>query len=280
LLAFTDDIWQETWHAGGMLLFSWLMIMVAEFTQAPQFGRSYFPTFIGLMIFVAYAAFRMDESLAAPWREVFWAVSAVGVLVSSVWSLRMLLNDVLPARMGPAYLDQALRSNEIKEFYTYGNRYNDAFVAPMVMSSSDSYDVHYVDSLSEVSKGYMVIPGTSTKAANMSGMISEREHGDYFDGDGELNHLIESKEIEKYALASFKTFGTSRFWGQESEVISYQDLILGEIHENDRYRGRAWLIDVSKLREASLATAGLPEAGSSAADGALTKKILDQELPI
>jgi hypothetical protein len=253
LLAFTDDILKETWHAAAMLLISLLPILLAEFTQAPQFGRSYFPTFVGLLIFVVYVGFRVDESLASPWRGVFWAVSAVGVSASAAWGFRMLIGDVLPARMGPSYLNQVLRSNEIEEFYTYGNRFNDAFVAPMIMSTNGHYKVHYVETMSEVSGGYMVIPGTSTKAGNMSGMISEREHGDCFDADQELNHLIESKEIEKYAIASFKTFGTSRFWGHESEVITYQDLILGEVYDDDRYRARAWLIDVSKLRRAEQA---------------------------
>lgn len=253
LLAFADNVWQEAWHGAAMLAVGLLPIFLAEFTQAPQFGRSYFPTFLGLLTFIVYVGFRMDQSLDDPWRGIFWAASTAGAVISGLWGLRMLLSDVLPARMGPSELNQSLRSNGIKKFYTYGNRFNEAFVDPMLMANEGHYDVQYVESISEVREGYMVVPGTSTKASNISGMLPERLAGDYFAGDSELNQLIESKEIENYAVASFKTFGTSRFWGHESEVITYQDLILHEVYKEDLYRARAWLIDVTKLRAAELA---------------------------
>ena len=49
------------------------------------------------------------------------------------------------------------------------------------------------------------------------------------------------------ASASFKTFGTSRIWGNESEVTSYRELTLKEISGDDRWRGRAWILDAGKL---------------------------------
>lgn len=98
----------------------------------------------------------------------------------------------------------------------------------------------------EVKEGYVVVPGNSAKAFNMESQRWAIEHGD-FDLDPELNRLIESKAIARHAVASFKTFGTSRIWVHESEVTSHRDLILGEISDNDRWRGRAWILDAGKL---------------------------------
>jgi len=50
-------------------------------------------------------------------------------------------------------------------------------------------------------------------------------------------------------VASFKTFGTSRIWLNDSEVPSYRELILKEITEDDRWRGRAWILDAGKVQE-------------------------------
>ena len=72
-----------------------------------------------------------------------------------------------------------------------------------------------------------------------------------FDSDPELSQLLKSKEIEKYAVASFKTFGTSRMWVHESEVTTYRDLTLKEISDEDRWRGRAWILDAAKLHTAA-----------------------------
>jgi hypothetical protein len=93
----------------------------------------------------------------------------------------------------------------------------------------------------------VVVPGSSAKAFHMESQRWAIEHGD-FDLDPHLNRLIESKEIAQYAVASFKTFGTSRTWAQEADITSYRDLIAKDIRDEDRWRGRGWVLDARKLQ--------------------------------
>jgi hypothetical protein len=70
-----------------------------------------------------------------------------------------------------------------------------------------------------------------------------------FDADPLLNELIASKRIVCSSVASFKTFGSSRYWAQIGDVVSYRDLMLGEVGDRDRWRGMAWILDASKLHQ-------------------------------
>lgn len=237
----------DAWEAAAIFILSLSPVLLGEITHSAQSGRLYYPGLAGLLLLIAYTAFQLDQFLAFPARMVFWSVAAAVVLVSAVWTLWVFLDDVLPARMAPARLGQALKELGIKEFYTYNTRYHEAFVDALPPSTREGYKIHFIDTLKEVKEGYVVVPGTSSKAFNMESVRWAIEHGD-FDLDPELNRLIESKEIGKYAVASFKTFGTSRIWPQEAEATSYRDLILREIGDKDRWRGRAWILDAGKLR--------------------------------
>ena len=247
LLIFEGDGPSEVWGAAAVVALSLSPVLVGELTHAAQSSRSYFPGFVGFVLLVGYAAFQLDASLSDQGRWAFWSVMAAGVLASATWTTWKLFDDVLPARMAPARLRETLKVLGATEFYTYDTRFNDGFVHAVPPEDLARYQIRLIDSLKDVSEGYVVIPGTSSKAFNMESIGWAIEHGDY-DLDPELNRLIESKEIEKYAVASFKTFGTSRFWPQEAEITTYRDLILREINDEDRWRGRAWILDAAKLR--------------------------------
>lgn len=238
----------DTWQVAAIFILSLSPVLYGEITHSAQSGRLYYPGLVGLLLLIAYTAFQLDQFLAFPARMAFWSAAAAAVLVGAVWTLWLFLDDVLPARMAPARLGQALKGLGIKEFYTYKTPYNEAFVDALPASTRAEYRIHFINTLKEVKEGYVVVPGTSSKALNMESVKWAIEYGD-FDLDPELNRLIESKEIEKYAVASFKTFGTSRIWAQESEATTYRDLILREISDEDRWRGRAWILDAGKLRD-------------------------------
>ena len=78
-----------------------------------------------------------------------------------------------------------------------------------------------------------------------------KSHDKAFRQDPLLNYMIETKTIRDYALTSFKTFGTSRYWIHEAEVPSYRYLILNEITNDDFSRGHAWLLDAGKINSQS-----------------------------
>jgi hypothetical protein len=240
----------DTAQAIAIVTLSLSPILVAEMTRAPQFARPYFPALIGILFLIGYTAFRVDQLLPVEARIAFWSLSAVTLTANAVWNAWVFVDDVWPARMAAAWLRRDLEALKIKEFYTYDTPYNDAFVNALPPGDRNQYRITHINSLSDADRGYVVVPGTSAKAWNMESQFSGIKNGD-FDLDPELNRLLASGDITKYAVASFKTFGTSRIWVQESEAPTYRDLILREVSDYDRWRGRAWILDAERLYEAS-----------------------------
>ena len=247
LLIVGVELFSQAWQLVAVLVLSVSPLLVGEITHGPQHSRSYFPGLIGLVLLIAYAAFQLDQELTNQGRVAFGSILGAAVLAGGVWSIWMYLDDVLPARMAGARLRETLRSLAVTEFYTYDTPYNGAFINALAPEELQRYKIHYIDSIRDVKEGYIVVPGTSSMALNVEGTRLSYEHDDY-NLDKDLNRLIKSKEIEKYAVASFKTFGTSRIWVHEAPVLSYCDLILNEISEYDRWRGRAWVLDAAKLQ--------------------------------
>ena len=247
LIISADSVVDRAWQSVAVVALSATPIVVAEVTGCPQCGRPYYPALIGMLLLGGYTGFLLDETLGSTARGAFWSALGVGLLAGAGRTVWMLLDDVLPARMGPAWMGEKLDSLGVREFYTYDSRYNEAFVDVLPPETLAKHDVRYISSLDEVSSGYVVVPGTSSKAWNMESVIWRDGFRD-FDSDPVLNQLIESKSIERCAVASFKTFGTSRIWLNDSEVPSYRELILKEITEDDRWRGRAWILDASKVQ--------------------------------
>jgi hypothetical protein len=236
------------WGVLVILILSLSPVLVGEITHGIQLGRSYYPALISMLLLVGYAAFQAEQILFTQARMVFWVVSIAAVVIGAGWNLWILLDDVWPARMAPVWLSRKLKSLGIKEFYTYDTPYNDAFVNVMPPAVLQQFKIHFIKTLNEVKEGYVVVPGTSAKALNMESSRWAIDNGDY-NLDPELNRLLESKEVKQSSVASFKTFGTSRIWVHESEVSSYRSLILKEIGDADLWRGRAWVLDASKLQK-------------------------------
>lgn len=231
------------WQVIPIIIIGLLPIIYGELTKGPQFSRTYFPVFLGLLLTIGYGLFNLEKLLSLP---LFWAVCSSVVFVSAMWNIWVFLDDVLPARMTVPRILGKLKALGVKRFYTYNNPYNKPCVFAFNQADLDKFEVKFVSSLDEVKDGYVVIPGTSSKSVAMESASYAIKHGD-FDEDPVLNELIRSKDLAKYAVASFKTVGTSGFWGQEGEVPSYRDLILKEVDQDDRYRSLAWIIDGAKL---------------------------------
>jgi hypothetical protein len=229
-----------------LILLSASPILWSQFTKCPKANLPYSPTFIGLFLVFGHAAFTAQQALSSASQVWFWFVVFSVAAAAAVWNAWILLRDVLPARMAITRLGKQLRELNIEKFYTYKTAFNASFVEALPERERGRYRIQYIDTLADIDEGYVAVPGTSAKAMNMEGSAWAIKHGD-FDGDPELTRLIESKEIERYAVASFETFGTSQRWVQQYDVPSFRDLILQEIGEGDRYRGRAWILDAGKL---------------------------------
>lgn len=218
-----------------------------EITGCTQFGRTYFPGFVGVLLCLGYWNWRIATWLAPTTQILFLGTLGSLVTVSTLWNSWIFLSDVWPGRMAPTWLLRQLRRSGIREIYSYDTCYNNSLLRALDPSDLNTLKIHWIKSLDDVEQGYVVVPCTSSKSVALESDKEAIANGD-FRADARLNALIDSRDIQKYAIAGFKTVGCSRMWVQEGEVPSYRDLILKEVGPEDRWRGHAWLLDASKLR--------------------------------
>jgi len=229
-----------------VLLLGVSAIIWGEVTKSPKAAPAYFPAFIGLLIPVGQAVYISTHRFSGETTRWFQPAVIFMVITAAVWNLWVFLDDCLPSKMAVAWLNKKLRSLKVKNFHTYKTPYNNVLVDLLLHSYPGSYEVKYIESLSEVSQGYLVVPPTSSKGCfYQSSEISYK--GDFFDSDATLNSLFGSRDILKYAVSSFKTLGSSRIWFQHGPITSYRDLIFREVSDYDRWRGKAWIIDAERL---------------------------------
>jgi hypothetical protein len=224
-------------------------IVWAEITKAPQASRLYSPGLVTSLLLPAYV-----------FSNTVWTVYPLflfcGIIILIfTWNFWRFTNDIYPARMAVRNFIHIVRRLGINDIYTHQTSFNSAFIyaipgigqseyLPAKWNVTPPFRVHYIRRLDEVANGWIAIPGTSSKTITTTG---EGINGDYTE-DPILNRLIETKQIEKIATAKFKTYGTSTIWVNEDDITSYRALHLKDIGSNDLYRGYAWLIHSSKLR--------------------------------
>ncbi len=251
-------------------------VVWSEITKGPKASLPYFPSFVGLLLVIAYGAFKAQEELpgvAAVW---FWLAAFAAIAISSAWNIWIFISDTWPCKMGTAWLAATLSKLEAGKFYTYDTRYNDVWVNALPAEMRQQYNIEYIKTLRDVTEGYIVIPPTTSKSSNFQS--STVGHGGDFEADPLLNELINTRAIGRYAVSSFKTFGSSQYWQQIGDVASYRDLVLQEVGEEDRWRGRAWIIDAWKLR-ADLAPGGVGDQRGKLADVDSPQRLLFESTP-
>jgi hypothetical protein len=145
--------------------------------------------------------------------------------------------------MSTSQIMKTLDKHQIKKFYTYDTLYNYPFEGIIKDFFSDRYDIEYISSIGQIDNGCLLVPCTSSKAAYFQSASTIGPVGD-FKEDDVLNLLIDTKEIQKYSIASFKTLGNSKYWQQLGNVVSFRDLMLKEVTNEDRFRGYAWLLKI------------------------------------
>lgn len=248
----SNNNWENSANIALLLIFSLSPIIWAEMTRAPQLSRTYSPGLVGMLLVIGYGAYLTQTLFPNNYILIFSTILTLTV----VWNLWQFLSDVYPARMSATRLLKTLNRLNIKEIYTYNTKYNRSLIETIPGLGESEYvprkkidppfAIHHINSIAEVKNGWIVIPGTNGRVITMD--PAEAINDDFgFIKDPILNRLIETREIEKVATAKLKTFGTSRIWPLESEVIGYMDLILHEIKPKDLFRGHAWLIHSSKL---------------------------------
>jgi len=224
----------------SMLLIASLPILWGELTRTTRSLRTYSPSIMGILVFMGYSVHSALSNITNFWTYIIIATGAIGI-----HQARLFFIDAYPSRMAVPNLIDVLDKYNIREFYTYETRYNDALAGAINLEMPGKYKIHYIDSLSDVRKGWIVIPPTNSKSPSME-CVPEAIEGD-FKRDPKLNELLTTRKIEKLAIAKFKTLSSSKIWAQEADVSTYVDLILKEIGGNERFRGYAWLINAESL---------------------------------
>jgi len=152
-----------------LVLISLLPVFVAELTKSLQVGKAYFSMLVGLLVLIgAAAAAIIDVADNSPIAlGVLALAAAVVILAQASITIRGLVADLLPARMGPSRLYRFLKDHKVRTFYTYDNPYNQPFVETMVYSHPGEFEVKYIDSIKDVGDGIVVVPPTSSKSLTM-----------------------------------------------------------------------------------------------------------------
>jgi hypothetical protein len=200
-----------------------------------------------LLLVIGYGAFTAEELFLEGGTIWFWLTIICVVMAGAAWNVWIFIDDIWPSKMATAWLARSLGALGVSRVYSYDTRYNEAWLDALPDAVRDRYSIQYLETLAEVQEGYVVIPPTSCKSSNFES--STVGYTGDFDADPLLNELIASKRIVCSSVASFKTFGSSRYWAQIGDVVSYRDLMLGEVGDRDRWRGMAWILDASKLHQ-------------------------------
>ena len=218
-----------------ILLISLSPILWGELTRSVHSLRTFSPALMGILLFLGFAFSRSEPHL-----QIYLIIAIIIIGIHQMW---LLLTDIYPSRMAISNLIDTLNKYNIQEFYTYNTTFNDSFANII----SKKYKINYINSLSDVNGGWIIVPPTNSMSISMEG-TPEAMAGDYTK-DPELNELLATKKIEKLATAKFKTFSSSKIWPQEADVSTYMDLILKEVDDAKRFRGYAWLLNADELKK-------------------------------
>jgi hypothetical protein len=235
----------------GMCALSLMMLLSAsgliwgKISSGPQISPAYFPVLLGLLLSIGYACSLLQGKLD---NTLMYSVIGGIVVLSIGWNLKEIATDILPSKMDIVLLDSELSKRNITNFYTYKTPYNEPFVYMLEYHYSGKYKVEYIESIDDVFEGYIVVPPTGENSVHFESNALIVAEGN-FSKDPSLTELIESKMIADLAVASFKTFGSSKYWIFLSDDMSYRDLLFGEITEDDRFLGLGWLLTAERIVE-------------------------------
>ena len=104
-------------------------------------------------------------------------------------------------------------------------------------SFTNQFKINIIQNIAELKNKnkILVVPPIISKVFFFNTDHSALING-YFNEDRELVNIIESKQIEKYALKKFKTMSSYPYYIYDDEVLSYLS-IYQKITDSDRYKG-------------------------------------------
>jgi len=211
-------------------------IFIHEFTKGLKVAKAYFSVLPTLLIFIAYGL-----NIILKYNESIYLILICIIFLQLIFTIYTLFDDTIPCRTSANKVANFLIKNKIKKIYTYDNAYNDAFIKAILNIFPNNFEVKYVNSIENLKNEIIFIPNTSSKSLYMESEKYAIKNGD-FNEDKFLNLILKNKFKNNKVIKKFKTMGSSKYFVNESEITSYRNLILKQIHDYDRYRGYAWII--------------------------------------
>lgn len=229
-----------------LVVVSLLPIVWGECSRGPKGLLPMYTTFVPLLIPIGQFFYIINQNNVNIFGfSATWIVGFV-IILGVVWNVFVLISDILPSRMVVSNIMNKLDSLGVKTLYTYKTLFNYPFIDVVEQFYPNKYDIQYVDSLADIDSGYLFVPSIGSKSAYYQSVDSIGPVGN-FKEDHLLTSLIESKKIRDCAEASFKTLGSSKYWQQIGNIVSFRDLILKEVKDVDRFYGLAWLVNIDTL---------------------------------
>ena len=222
--------------------------ILANVKKVAQYGANYFTSLVGIILLVGYTAYRWEHHLsslrASARRGVYGLVIFLAVLQIGINGYAF-ASDIYPSRMATTFISGKIQELGIKKLYTYPQHPHQLH---LVGQLNDWVKAHVLfvpmQTIFKVKKGYAYIPPITKDSIYIAA------HSDYqqFDKDPFLNKLIIDNRLKDYAVASFKTLASSRYWAHEEEILTYRYLVLGHKPYEQETLSRAWIIDLQRFQ--------------------------------
>lgn len=224
--------------------------LMAEKAHVAQYGGNYFPSFIGILFLIGYAAhvFIKQGYLANVRRRtrgILLGVLGLAALVQVLANGIIFFTDVYPTRMATAYLSRKIKQLGATSLSTYrGHRHRQNFILCLDPDLLKKLNFIPIRTIADPPVGLILVPPITGDSIYLA-MVSDYSD---FDKDVFLNELRKRGTLKNYAIASFKTLVNSPIWLHEEEILSYRYLILNDHFTRDQDAGRVWLLDAAKIR--------------------------------
>ena len=232
-----------------LLFVSITPLFIHEITKGLKVAKAYFAILLSILIFI----FGFIENFESRFPslnliEVFINILYITIVLQAIHTF-IVIRENLSSRLYVKNLYKFLIKNNISEFCTYKNKYNNSFVENMIKSFKNKFKIKYINNLNDIKDAdnkILVVPPLTSKVMFFNTDYIEALNG-YFSGDQNLIDMISSKKIEEYSIAKFNTLGSYKYYVFDDEVLSYRSIYLKQINQEDRYKGYAWVLDLKSL---------------------------------
>lgn len=240
----------------ALIVLSWTPPLMAETVRVAQYGANYFPILMGVIMLLGYVAYdlkrqgfriedlRLHKFSLNPKSKILNPFFVI-LLVHGVVNFYLFATDVYPCRMATTILSAKIKELGVDRLWSYRvNRHRNYFMFSLNVDLRDKIGWIPLQYLPQADSGYILVPPSTGDSL----YIASRSSYHNFDKDPFLIEMIRKGLLKDCAVASFRTLANSQLWVHEEEILSYRQLILGQKFPPE-HMGRAWLLDVKKVRE-------------------------------